>query len=577
VRSAYEARPNEPQGTLRVESDAADTIVVSCIAGHVEVNGAPPDTGPLECSRANRIDAFGGPGDNRIDLRAIAPAQLFGTFRGIAAFATIDGRSGDDVIVGPIGGLVKLTGGAGSDWLQGQADAIDTYLFGPADAPERDTIVEPASSDCDPSYIETNQPGLSYWTVPWDAIDFGALAADDPLIYDERAPDGVLASHRNRIVLSARPRPGPLVTIEAVRAGPGDDRLTSYCWAIGGAGNDSVGAAGSDGALLLGGLGDDRLTGGPGPDRLAGAAGVDDIDGGPGADSLTGAGGNDRLRGGQDGDMYLFGASDGSQADVVGEASGPGVDVLSFDFGGGAPVVADLSTRSPQVARARGFQLRAEPGTTRFFEGLIGTKGNDRLTGHDGSNHFWSGGGTDLVAGGRGNDVYHVDWTASMPYAAYDWGEVWDGPFDEAAPAGRSVWTIRDTRRSVLRILEPPRGGFDTVDVAERWVSSSGGGSRLEGQVTSGLRIDLTAPLWMVKARRVGALSAQRGGSRRLEGIRGTLYGDRLIGNAASNVLEGRQGRDRVFGKSGKDVCLTAKDGDYIRGCERTRRADPDR
>jgi hypothetical protein len=568
------------QGTLLVESDAADSIVVSCLGGRVDVNGAPPDTGPLECSRANRIEVVGGPGDNRIDLSAIAPAQSFGTFRGVAAYASIDGRAGNDVIVGASGGLVRLVGGAGSDWLRGQADAIDTYLFGPAAAPERDTIVEPATSDCDPSYDETNQPGRSSWTVPWDAIDFGLLAADDPLIYDERAPDGVLASHRNRIVLGARQRPGPLVTIEAVRAGPGDDRLTSYCWAIGGAGNDLVAATGSDGALLLGGFGDDRLTGGPGPDRLFGAGGVDEIDGGGGADSLVGSGGDDHLRGGPDGDVYLFGAFDGSQADVVGEGSGSGVDVLSFDFGADAPVRADLSTRSPIVARARGFQLRAGPGTARFFEGLVGTKANDQLTGHVGSNHFWSGGGTDLVAGLRGNDVYHVDWTASMPYGVYAWGEVWHGPFDEVAPAGRSVWTIRRTPRSRLRILEFARGGFDTVNIAERWLSHMSGGYRLEGQIRSGVRASLSAPLWIVDAGRVGAMSAKPRGSRHLEGLRGTPLPDELVGNASSNVLEGRQDHDRVLAGSGKDLCLTAlraRDRDFLRGCERTRRADPDR
>jgi Ca2+-binding RTX toxin-like protein len=580
VRSAYVAASFAMQGTLRVESDEADSIVASCIGGRVQINGAPPDTGPLECFRANRIEIVGGPGDNRIDLSAIAPAQSFVIVRGVAAYATIEGRAGNDVIVGPSSGLVRLVGGAGSDWLQGQSDSIDTYIFGPAAASERDTIVEPATSDCDPSYGETNQPGRSNWTVPWDAVDFSDLTVDDRLIFDERAPNGVLASHRNRFVLSARPRPGTSVTIEAVRAGPADDRLTASCMAVGGEGNDVVAAAGADGALLIGGIGDDKLTGGRGPDRLYGASGVDDIDGGAGADVLVGARGNDLLTGGRDGDVYLFGAVDSSQEDVVREASGSGNDVLSFDFEADAPVVADLSTRSPVVARARGFQLRAEPGTARFIEGLIGTKGNDHLTGNDGSNHFWSGGGTDLVAGRRGNDVYHVDWTASMPFAVYDWGEVWVGPFNEVAPAGRSIRTVRKTPRSRLRIQESARSGLDTVNVAERWFSHVSGRYRLEGQIKSGVRADLSAPVWIVNAGRVGALTAKRGGSRHLEGLRGTAFPDKLIGNAAANILEGRQDHDRLLAGSGKDLCVTAltsRDRDVLSGCERTRRADPDR
>jgi hypothetical protein len=116
VTSVFTPGSSGPQGTLRVESDAADSIVVGCIGGVVEVNGAPPDTGSLDCSRVSRIDVMGGPGDNRIDLGGFAPAQALGVFRGVAAFALVDGRAGDHSIIGPSAGLTRLVGGPGSDW-----------------------------------------------------------------------------------------------------------------------------------------------------------------------------------------------------------------------------------------------------------------------------------------------------------------------------------------------------------------------------------------------------------------------------------------------------------------------------
>jgi Ca2+-binding RTX toxin-like protein len=573
VTSVFTAEADGAQGTLRVAGDDADdTILVACGRDGVLVNGAPPDSGPLECLRANRIEVAGGAGDDRIDLDAIAPAQAYGTFRGVAAYGLVEGGPGDDAIVGPSDGLVRIVGGSGSDRMEGRA--IDTYVFAAADEREEDAIVEPVHSRCEPSYVDSNQPGLSYWTVPWDALDFRLVAMDDPVTVDQRAPAGILATHRNRTV-RMQPTSGG-VAIEAIAGGAGNDRIAAACMALGASGDDSLRGTGSDGDLLLGGDGDDELSGGGGADMLDGGPGRDELDGGPGPDALAGGPGNDVLRGGRADDVYLLSAHGDAEADLVGEAAGAGIDVLSFDLRRNVPVRVDLATRSPVVARARGIEVRVEPGAARYVEGVIGGRGDDRVLGNDGANHFWSGGGTDLVVGRRGNDVYHVDWTGSMPYGAYDWGEVWFGPFERGAETGRSVWTIRDIPRSILRILEAGGGGLDTVSLAERFVSGSLSGARLEGQA-SGLRIDLSAPRWIVRVARVGALAARAFGGRRLEGARGTIGDDVLVGNAADNVLEGRQGHDRVTGGPGTDRCLVTRDGDVLRGCERVRQASPDR
>jgi len=559
VRSFF-AGPAGGQGTLRVESDGADSITVACIGEHVLVNGAPPDTGPLECRDANRIEVAGGPGDNRIDLGAIAPAQLAGIFRGVAASAFVDGGAGDDAIIGPHGGLVEIVGGPGSDWMAGRA--IDKYVFATAEMPERDTIVEPASSRCDRSYFDSNQPNVSNWTVPWDALDFRALAPGDAVTVDEGAPAGILALHRNRMLSIVRIGPG--TAIEAIAGGAGTTASLTPAWRSAERATIRSQEAATEICSSAGKVTTSSLEAG-GPDTLVGGPGADEIGGGRQADALAGGSGDDILRGGSGGDVYLFSSYDGRQADAVEEAAGAGVDVLSFDLEADAPVAVDLS-QPEVVARAREQEVRMERGTARFLEGVIGGKGSDRLAGNKRRNHFWGGGGTDLVAGRHGDDVYHGDWAGSMPYEAYDWGEVWIGPFDRGVQPGRSVWLAQETRRSVLRILESAGGGFDTVDLADR----------REGQA-EGVRIDLSGASRILRAARIGVLAARPGGARHLEGIRGTAGADVLVGNAADNVMEGRWGRDRLIGGPGWDVCLTAHDGDRLRSCERVRRANPDR
>src|SRR4029078_12413497 len=118
------------------------------------------------------------------------PAQRDGIFRGIASSARIDGGAGDDAIVGPTNGFVQLVGGPGSDVMEGRS-VVDTYVFGPATDLERDTVVEPVNPGCDPTYFDTIQPTVSWWTVTWDALDFRSLAPNDGVTVDGNAPDGV--------------------------------------------------------------------------------------------------------------------------------------------------------------------------------------------------------------------------------------------------------------------------------------------------------------------------------------------------------------------------------------------------
>jgi Ca2+-binding RTX toxin-like protein len=559
------------QGTLRVESDGGDAITLACSDGFVVVNGRAPDTGPVACSRANTIEVVGGPGDNVITVSGSLPAGTYGVFRGTSGSTSIEAGSGDDVVIGPTSGFARLEGGAGDDVLEGRA--LDRYVFGSSDTPELDTIVETQNPACNPSFFESNQHGLSYWTVPWDAADFTSLPATDPITLDAASPGGIFAVHRNRTIRLER---SGYVAVEAVAGGAGNDVLSGACLTLGGAGDDRL-AGGKEGDLLLGGPGDDMLDGRAGIDTLDGGSGDDRLAGGSGADALAGRQGNDASAGGAGSDVYLFEAASGVEAELVTEGRTAGVDVLSFTLPTEVAVDADLGARGRVVASARGLTVRTRPGDARLLEGVIGSAGADRMEGNDGPNHFWSGGGSDRVAGGRGNDVYHVDWAASMPYGAYGFWDVWRGPFERGSFVQRSPGDPETELPlgSVLRVAERPRQGIDTLDLAESWFSSPGVASRLDGHVR-GARVDLSAHRQIMRTRWVRVVAAQPGTAANLERVRGTTARDVLIGNAAANELEGRHSRDLVVGRGGRDTCITYRREDVLRDCERVRPRDPD-
>jgi Ca2+-binding RTX toxin-like protein len=572
VSSKFSSSFPTGQGTLRVESDGSDAVSLACSGGFVVVNGRQPDTGPVACSRVNGIDVFGGPGDNLITVSGSLPASTLRVFRGLSGRTSIRAGAGDDVVIGPSAGLAELDGGPGSDVLEGRT--LDRYVFGPTDASELDTIVEPLQPACYPSFFESNQRGRVYWTVPWDSADFTSLPREDPVTLDAALPGGIFAMHRNRTIRLERVG----VAIEAVAGGAGNDRLAGGCMVVGGPGDDRL-AGGKDGDLLLGGLGDDELDGRGGPDTLNGGPGRDRLQGGEGADALAGMEGGDSLQGGPGGDVYLFTAPSVPEVERIAEERTAGVDVLSLAVPSEAAVVANLGARGEEVATAPRLTVRTDAGEASRFEGIIGGAGSDRLVGNSAANHFWSGGGDDFVAGGRGDDVYHADWVADMPRGAYGYmEEPWGGPFDRGVPPTR-LSADRESGtpfRSKLRILERRNAGVDTIDLAEGSMSSPAAWIRLEGHVR-GARVDLSASRLIMRTRWIEVMAARRGVAANLERIRGTSYRDVLIGNAAANVLEGRQDRDLVAGGRGRDTCLTYRREDRLRGCERIRPRDPDR
>ena len=195
---------------------------------------------------------------------------------------------------------------------------------------------------------------------------------------------------------------------------------------VGGGGNDELHGdrgpdeidGGDDSDLVLGGPGDDtlrerrfgfdRLYGGAGADTLAGGRANDRLYGGTGNDVLHGGSGSDRLFGGP-GDDLLYG--------------GPSRD--SFDCGPGNDTVYRVrrSTGPSSLERSDSFIRQAagcerivdgDPTATFPLRGVVGSNGDDVLTGTDDGDLIEGKGGSDKIEGRAGNDELEGDGTSNQ-------------------------------------------------------------------------------------------------------------------------------------------------------------------
>jgi Ca2+-binding RTX toxin-like protein len=316
----------------------------------------------------------------------------------------------------------------------------------------------------------------------------------------------------------------------------GDDTLS------GAAGNDSL--DGSDGADSLdGGIGNDNLSGGNDSDTLVGGDGNDILDGGIGADSLDGGIGNDNLYGGNDSDTlaggdgndFLYGGigadsldggigndnlSGGNDSDTL--VGGDGNDILdggigadSLDGGVGNDEANYFFATSGIFADLASGTVTGGAGndTLSGIENLFGSFYNDSISGADTNNNISGWEGHDTLSGASGNDTLSG-------------GEGNDSLIGGAG----DDWLI---------------GGADN-DTADYFHATSGIVANLaSGTVTGGAGNDFLSGI---------------------ENLRATGFNDRIIGDAANNVIEGLAGNDTLSGASGNDTLIGGEGNDYLIG-----------
>ncbi len=325
---------------------------------------------------------------------------------------------------------------------------------------------------------------------------------------------------------------------DVIHGREGDDRIVGnegddVIYA--GAGNDVVfGGAGDD--FIFGEQGDDFLSGDEGNDTVSGGEGDDTVLGGDGDDLVLGDQGDDTLSGGADNDVLIGGVGEdtahGDDGDDVFIAEVSDGDD-HYDGGEGADTYVLSATTAPATVNLEAEEATSSvTGTDELidFENVIGSLGDDEITGNDEANDLNGSLGDDEIKGGEGDDTLQGD----------------EGNDELEGEAGDDLFvaTVGD--------------GDDTYDGGE------GEDTFDASELTERVEIDLEA----------GTVTSTQSGVDTVHDIENVIGGegdDVITANESANKLFGGHGNDKfVFkGKNGKydgirDVIEDFEIGDKI-------------
>ncbi|WP_020654612.1 calcium-binding protein [Massilia niastensis] len=247
-----------------------------------------------------------------------------------------------------------------------------------------------------------------------------------------------------------------------------------------------------------------------------------------GNDTVTGSDWDDTLTGSKGSDVL-----DG----------GKGIDVLSFR-GFGEAVTVNLASG----------QAVTTTGTSKLsnIEDVEGTASADTLTGNAGDNSFQGFGGNDRINGGAGIDSSLYFDASSAVNVNLGTGVVTGG-------------SGSDTLTSIERVVGSRFNDVLTGSAADEFfgggmgddiINGGGGVDTIEyGIVTGGVEVNLTT------GKTLGAAGVDTISN--VENIIGSVFNDKLTGNAATNMLIGGNGNDQLNGAGGMDI-MAGGDGSDV-------------
>jgi Ca2+-binding RTX toxin-like protein len=443
-------------------------------------------------------------GDQLINIERLTGSLYDDRLSGSVFADIIDGSIGDDMVSG-LGGNDDLSGGVGNDSLFGGTGA-DILRGGDGD----DSLAGGTDAD---QILGGNG---------FDTADYSAATAAVRIGLDGSAG------------LAGDALGDTLSSVEQLFGSSFDDILSGSNLADvieGGSGNDLI-STGAGNDFLRGGAGDDILVGGAGSDDIDGGAGFDttdyqgsasgisvSLDGSPGLggdaigdvltsveqvlgsgfdDIIIGSSAVETLRGGG-GDDMLRGAGG---ADVL--DGGAGIDTVDYVTSSGAVVI------NLEAATATGGDAAGD--TLIGIERVIGSSGNDTITGRNSVNDTLEGGsGNDTLSGLSGNDM------------------LLGGSGDDSLYGGAGADNLSGGT------------GFDIADYSGSTVAVQVG---LDG--STGIGGDAAGDI----------LSS-------IEALRGTVHNDQLTGSVSADTLEGSAGDDVLVGLVGDDI-LRGDAGDDV-------------
>ncbi|MEF8721301.1 MAG: DUF4347 domain-containing protein [Candidatus Accumulibacter delftensis] len=541
----------------------------------------------------------------------------------------LSGLGGNDMLYGYFG-RDTLDGGAGDDVLHGGTDdfssEIDTVSYASAAAGVTVSLALNGPQDTGGAGIDSlfSIENLTGSTFDDTLTGSGANnvivgGAGDDLMDGGDGNDSVDYSAATSAVTVSLALGGVQAT-----GGAGNDVLSNFETLIGSAfddfltgsneanvldggfGNDTLFGGGAN-DTLVGGGGDDSLSAGEGDDQLDGGSGNNTLDGGSGSDSVsyasvavgisidldagtvilpggvdslvsvenvTGGYSNDILTGNASDNRFAAGDGDDRLAGLAGDDTldgGAGTDTADYSAAP-AGVTVNLALSGPQATGGAGADVLVS------IERLLGSSFGDSLTGGSGTDTIDGGGGDDTLDGGAG-----IDWLSYAPSpggVSVNLGI--SGPQNTVGAGTDSLSGFENLEGSEVddtltgaAAANKIRGGSgnDSLDggLGDDTLVGGLGDDVLNGgegrdevsyqEVGSGpVRVDL------------GSLLPQDVGDQgfdtllSIEVLRGTIYGDTLLGGAADESLYGGDGRDSLSGGAGHDLLSGGAYSDTLSG-----------
>jgi Ca2+-binding RTX toxin-like protein len=314
-------------------------------------------------------------------------------------------------------------------------------------------------------------------------------------------------------------------------------------------------------------------TGGTGADNLVGGNEADHLIGGDGAANiLTGNGGND----------YYTITAVGDQ--VIEQANGGTDRVLS----GLATYVLPANVEELQP-----WNLSSFNGTGNDLANLIiGSSGNDQLSGLAGNDRISGGSGADILNGGSGND--NLNGGTELDTASYAGNtgaayiELGAGfALETALTTGTVGPATAVVSQDVLRLIENAIGsgfgdriyGTDGDNVIAGGAGNdilyaNGGTDTVDYSANAGaVFLDIAASTGVESALTTGTISASTVPTGidylfAFENANGSAFGDRLYGTSGINVINGGGGDDIIYGLQGNDTLNGGDGNDSLIGGE---------
>lgn len=578
---------------LTVTTTAGEDVQILCVdpgdgsqplVKIVVDGGAPqnPGTGPAQCATLTGISvgtaATSDPGENVYDLSAVdndlfsagafSTVSLFGglgndtihmspgkqdsvdagdgndlivegdtstttdTVAGAAGIDTIQAGGSDLTIIGTSTGTATLTGGLGTDSLNGVerarligtdgADSLRAFdgaatfngvvtLLGGAGADSLtggdagDSISGGAGAD---SIMGISASDMISGGTGVDTIDAGG-GSSDRLIEAFDANQTLTNS-----VFTAGAETDQIAGFERAELTGGASANTIDVTGFNPAGGFTTLKGGAGGDVLKGGPLTDQIEGGDGADSITGGAGADALLGGNDADTLDGGAGEDGVQG-DAGDDFVGGGS-GSTMETI--SGGAGIDTLSEDVSGSAVLANSALTGAPgtrSLVEIEGAWLRGGDDADSLDASafplpvtLAGGGGTDTLRGGSGTDSLTGGAGTDRLTGNVGSD-------------SIDGG----GDDDELIQSGDTSFTLTST---ALAATGAGLGTDSLVSIESADISGGASANALDASAF--------------------------GGPVALDGAGGD---DTLTGGSGSDELGGGTGTDRVTGSGAGSMTLT--------------------